>query len=80
LGRKGTATLAAEPLLIRNGIVALLRLIILFICITSFLVARRPPAHGKNISDRELLSMFQKIQTLEQQQQDTVKIYFCLPA
>jgi len=27
----------------------------------------------KNISDRELLSMFQKIQSLGQQQQDTVK-------
>ena len=27
----------------------------------------------KNISDRELLSMFQKIQSLEQQQQNTVK-------
>jgi transcriptional regulator with XRE-family HTH domain len=27
----------------------------------------------KNINDRELLSMFQKIQTLEQQQQHTVK-------
>jgi hypothetical protein len=27
----------------------------------------------KNISDQELLSMFKKIQTLEQQQQNTVK-------
>jgi transcriptional regulator with XRE-family HTH domain len=27
----------------------------------------------KNISDRELISMFQKIQSLEQQQQNTVK-------